>query len=162
MDRFDDEPAKQEVVRFLLQHGYAVDEENGINTNGMSLSDSDIAATLGVDRRVVSKTAETICQDDELQQIFRNLSSVPFLENTADVLGLSVITVQVDDAAETGLLADIAQVFTDYEVMIRQAVVQDPFFTEQPQFVAIIDGTPPEGMMIDLKKLEFSEGVFFG
>jgi predicted regulator of amino acid metabolism with ACT domain len=161
IELFDDQPAKQETVKYLLKHGYSVDEDHGINANGAAITNTALAEQIGVDRRVVSETAEEILETPELREIFQNLSFIPFLEEAAPVLGLSVITVQVTDAKEPGLLAAITEVFADHDIMVRQAIVEDPYFTKQPQFVAIVDDTVPGELIIELDNLEFTTAVFY-
>ena len=159
-ERYASEPAKQEVIKFILERGYSVDEELGIHSDGIKLQNSEIAVAIGVDRRTVNKTVESILDDDEIRTVFENLTSIPFLREAAPVLDLHVIEVQVSDAEETGLLSKLSQVFADNDVLVRQAIVEDPYFSDQPTFIAIIENFENE-LITDLKTMDFVETVVY-
>lgn len=157
-ERFQSEPAKQEVVEFLLRRGYSVDEEMGVHADGIELNNQAIAEEVGVDRRTVGNTIESILADEELRAVFENLSTIPFLREAAPVLGLHVIEVRVSEPGETGLLSAISDVFADHGVLIRQAVVEDPYFSPRPTFVAIV-GDFDSDLITELNSLAFVESV---
>jgi predicted regulator of amino acid metabolism with ACT domain len=155
MEEFDTAPAKRRVVELLLRRGYAVDDEGRVVSDGIEIPYKHIQDEIGVDRRVVKSTTEAILADDELRSLFRNLSSISFLADAAPELGLSVISVGVSDAAEPGLLAELTAVFDRHGVVIRQAVAEDPHFSSEPGFTAIVDGEVPGELITDLNAVAF-------
>ncbi|MFB6138517.1 MAG: amino acid-binding protein [Halobacteriaceae archaeon] len=159
LEKFDASPGKRRVVELLLRRGYAVDEEGRVVSDGIEIPYKHIQDEIGVDRRVVKSTTEAILADDELRAVFQNLSSISFLREAAPELGLSVISVGVADAAEPGLLAELTAVFAEHEVVLRQCVAEDPFFSAEPGFTAIVDGEVPGALLTDLSALPFVTDV---
>lgn len=157
--RFEDSPGKRRVVELLLQRGYAVDADGRVVSDGIEIPYKHIQDEIGVDRRVVKSTTEAILADEELRTVFENLSSISFLKRAAPELGLSVIAVDVAEAAEPGLLAELTAVFAEHEVILRQCVAEDPYFSRDPGFTAIIDGEVPGALLTDLSALPFVTGV---
>ncbi|MFB6136092.1 MAG: amino acid-binding protein [Halobacteriaceae archaeon] len=153
--KFDSSPGKRQVVELLLQRGYSVTEDERVVSDGIEIPYKHIQDEIGVDRRVVKSTTEAILADEELRDVFQNLSSISFLKQAAPQLGLSVIDVGVSDAAEPGLLADLTAVFADHEVVLRQCVAEDPYFSQDPGFTAIVDGEVPGELITDLSALPF-------
>lgn len=161
MARFDEGTQEQAVIEYLLDHGLSVDKETGINADGLDIEPEAVAEQVGVDKRTVEETVEEIQADTELIDVFQSLSSLPFLEEASPVLGLSVVTVQVSTAEESGLLSSIAEVFERHDIVIRQAMVEDPNAAEFPQFVAILENTVPSELIINLENLSCTTGVFY-
>lgn len=164
MNQFANEPKKQEVVEFLLRGGYAVNEDGRIVSDGLIIPYKRIENKIDVDRRTVRETALAIQNDDRLGGIFKNLSSVPFLNEAAPVLDLAVIVIDVKDPDEVGILAEMAAVFSEHEVAIRQGIAEDSNFSDNPQFQVIIDSKDISedvigGVTEDLLKLPFVTSV---
>lgn len=160
MAQFENHTKKQEVVEALLRRGYSVSQDGDIEANGVRIADQRLARDIGVGRRTVRNTADEIASDPQLLDVFNNLSSVPFLEDAASILGLTVITVTVEDATETGILAALTAIFDEHDVLIRQAIVQDPYFTNKPQFTAIVEEFNSE-LVAEINSLEFVEKTSF-
>ena len=156
---FAGSPSQRAVVELLLERGFAVDDDGKVASGGIAIPDTQVAEELDVDRRVVQSTTETILADDELREIFRNISSIPSLKDVAPVLGLNVVTVHVRDASESGVIAAITDVIAEHDVAIRQAVSDDPYFTDEPSFTVVVDGSVPEGLLTAIRDLPFVEGV---
>jgi len=160
LDMFEEGSAERRVARLLIERGFTVTEDDGVVLHGVTVPHSSIANSMELAERRVDRTVEMILEDDHLAVLFANLTSKTFFEDAVSVLDISVVTVQVDDAAESGLLADITSVFDEHGVMIRQMVVEDPVLNDAPQFVAIVDGQVPPGLMLDLNNLTCTEACF--
>jgi predicted regulator of amino acid metabolism with ACT domain len=161
LDMFEAGSAERRVARLLIERGFTVTEDEGVVSHGVAVPHRSIANALDLEERRVDRTVETILEDDHLAGLFANLTSKTFFEDAVSVLDISVVTVQVADAAESGILADITAVFDEHGVMIRQMVVEDPVLNDAPQFVAIVDGQVPPELMLELNNLTCTEACFY-
>jgi predicted regulator of amino acid metabolism with ACT domain len=159
MEKFEGSPSQQEVVRLLLERGFSVSEEGRVVSGGIEIPDTQIARELGVDRRVVDATTDAILADDDLRPIFRNISSIPSLRDLAPVLDLTVLTVEVRDAEQSGIVATVTSMIADRGVSIRQAITEDPEFTDEPRLYVITGEALPGELLTDLKDLAFVRRV---
>jgi len=141
--KFKRYPAQEKVVRLILERGFQVSERGRVVSGGIEIPHAQIAKELDVDRRVVDTTAAAIVEDEELWKIFKNVRSMPFLADVAPVVGLGVIEITPVNAAQTGLLGDVASAVAEYGLSIRQAVSDDPFFVEQPKLTIITEAKIP-------------------
>ncbi|MDY6775105.1 MAG: amino acid-binding protein [Halobacteria archaeon] len=159
IERFEGSPSQKKVIKLLLERGFSVNDEGRVVSGGIEIPNTQIAREIDVDRRVVDSTTSTILEDEELRDIFQNISSIPSLKDVAPVLGLSVLTIKVKDASSTGLLAEMASVISEHDVSIRQAVSDDPYFTDEPKFTVITNGEVPGDLVNQLTSLDFVEKV---
>ena len=143
MEQFEGSPSQQAVIRLLLERGFSVNDEGRVVSGGIEIPNTGIAREIGVDRRVVDSTTDAILSDDDLRRIFQNISQVPSLMDLAPVLDLTVLTVEVTDADEEGILATVAGILADNDISIRQTISEDPEFAEDPKLYLITDETLP-------------------
>ena len=141
--KFKRYPAQEKVVRLILERGFQVSERGRVVSGGIEIPHAQIAKELDVDRRVVDTTAAAIVEDVDLWKIFKNVRSMTFLADVAPVVGLGVIEITPVDAAQTGLLGEVASAVAEYGLSIRQAVSDDPFFVEQPKLTIITEAKIP-------------------
>jgi hypothetical protein len=141
--KFKRYPAQEKVVRLILERGFQVSERGRVVSGGIEIPHAQIAKELDVDRRVVDTTAAAIVEDEVLWKIFKNVRSMTFLAEVAPVMGLGVIEITPVDAAQTGLLGEVASAVAEYGLSIRQAVSDDPFFVEQPKLTIITEAKIP-------------------
>ncbi len=139
-EKFKNHPAQEKVIRLLLERGFQVNDEGRVVSGNIEVAHTQIANEIGVDRRVVDSTCETILNDSTLKKIFRNVSTLPFLKEVAPYLGLGVIIITPDDAARKGLLGSVATAVSEHGVVIRQAVSDDPYLVEKPMLTIITEG----------------------
>jgi predicted regulator of amino acid metabolism with ACT domain len=139
-EKFKNHPAQEKVVRLLLERGFQINETGRVVSGNIEIPHTQIAHETGVDRRVVDATCETILKDKELMQIFRNIHTLPFLKDVAPYLGLGVIVITPENAARKGLLGSVATTVAEQGVVIRQAVSDDPYLTEDPKLTIITEG----------------------
>jgi predicted regulator of amino acid metabolism with ACT domain len=159
MEKFEGSPSQQAVVRLLLERGFSVNEEGRVVSGGIEIPDTQIARELDVDRRVVDSTTDAILEDGDLRVIFRNISSIPSLRDLAPVLDLTVLTVEVHEADEPGIVATVTSRIADRGVSIRQAITEDPEFTDEPKLYVITGEPLPGDLLTELKDLEFVRRV---
>ena len=137
---FKNHPAQEKVIRLLLERGFQINDKARVVLGTIEIPHSQIASEIGVDRRVVDATCETISKDEKLMQIFRNIRTIPFLKDVAPYLGLGVIIITPDNAARKGLLGSVATTVAEHGISIRQAVSDDPYLTEAPKLTIITEG----------------------
>jgi predicted regulator of amino acid metabolism with ACT domain len=155
MAKFADSPGQRAVVRLLLERGFSVNEEGRVVSGGIEIPDTGIAREAGVDRRVVDATTDAILADPDLERVFRNISAIPSLRDLAPVLGLSVLTVQVADETQPGIVATVTTAIAERDISIRQTISEDPEFTDEPKLYVITDEPLPGALVTDLQQLPF-------
>jgi hypothetical protein len=136
---FADSPSQARVVRFLLENGFGINEDGRIVCNGIEIPTTHIGRAIDTDRRVVDATARRILEKPELREIFTRMRAVPDLSGVAEALGLSVITLYPRDAHQKGIVGAAVGVLVDHDLPIRQIYVTDPYLTEEPRLVMIVD-----------------------
>ncbi len=139
-EKFKNHPAQEKVARLILERGFQINDKGRVVSGSIEIPHTQIANENGVDRRVVDATCETILKDAQLMQIFRNIRTMPFLRDAAPYLGLGVIIITPENAARKGLLGAVATAVAEHGIIIRQAVSEDPYLTEDPKLTIIIEG----------------------
>jgi predicted regulator of amino acid metabolism with ACT domain len=155
MQKFEDSPGQQDVIRLLLERGFSVNDEGRVVSGGIEIPNTGIAREAGVDRRVVNATTDAILADDELRRIFRNISAVPSLLDLAPVLDLTAITVHVREAEEAGIVATVTGAIADHGISIRQVLTEDPEFTDEAVLYVITDEQLPGDLINEIRAMPF-------
>ena len=161
MEKFEGSPSQQAVIRLLLERGFSVNDEGRVVSGGIEIPYTGIAREIDVDRRVVDSTTDAIQNDPELQRIFANISAIPSLRDLAPVLDLTVMTVEVDAADESGIVATVTELIADYEISIRQIISEDPEFTDEPRLHIITDEEISGELLVSIRELPFVRRVEF-
>lgn len=161
MEKFEGSPSQQAVIRLLLERGFSVNEDGRVVSGGIEIPYTGIAREIGVDRRVVDSTTDAILSDPQLRRIFANISSVPSLMDLAPVLDLTVLTIEVADADESGIVAEITQLIASDGISIRQVLSEDPEFTDEPKLYVITDEDVPGELLVGIRELPFVVRVEF-
>jgi len=156
---FDKFPGQRKVARFLFGRGFQVNGHGKIVSGKVEIPYSQIAKELEMDRRVVEATAKRIATDHQLSEIFKNLKSIAFLRDIAPLLGLGVVIIVPDDASRPGIIGRVASKIAEHDVAIRQAIADDPYFTEKPLLTIITDGEITGELLEELKKIEGVKGI---
>jgi hypothetical protein len=153
LEEFADSPAQARVARFLLENGFGVNDEGKVTANGVEIPATHIAGAIGADRRVVDATARRILSSGALAPVFRNLRATPDISRVAEALGLSAFTVIPRNAQEKGIVSAVMGVVSRRGLTIRQIFVTDPYFSEEPRLVVIVDEKIPRGLFEDIRAL---------
>ena len=161
MEKFEGSPSQQAVIRLLLERGFSVNEAGRVVSGGIEIPFTEIAREIDVDRRVVDSTTDAIQDDPELQRIFANIGAIPSLRDLAPVLDLTVLTVEVVDADESGIVADITDRIADAGISIRQVISEDPEFTDEPKLYIITDASIPGEVLVAIREFPFVRRVEF-
>src|SRR6056297_4093508 len=155
MQKFEGSPSQQAVIRLLLERGFSVSDEGRVVSGGIEIPNTQIAREIDVDRRVVDSTTDAILADEQLRRIFQNISSIPSLMDLAPGLDLHVLTVEVIDADEPGIVATVTTLLADNDISIRQTISEDPEFTDEPRLYVVTDEAVPGDVLNELKNLDF-------
>jgi predicted regulator of amino acid metabolism with ACT domain len=159
MQRYDERPGQQAVIRLLLERGFSVNDDGRVVSGEIEIPDTQIAQEVGVDRRVVDSTTDSILADEDLARIFQNISQIPSLMDLAPVLDLSVLTITVEEADESGIVADITGEISTHDISIRQLVSEDPEFTDSPQLIIVTADPLPGALLTALAERPFVRTV---
>ncbi len=157
--KFSRFPAQEKVIRLLLERGFQINSEGKVVSGTIEIPHTQIAKEIGVDRRIVNATTRVILGDDKLRKVFQNLHSITFLREVAPLLGLSVMIIIPQDAQKIGILGDVASLIAEQGISIRQAVTDDPYFTEDPKLTIITDGKASGDLINALMKLPSVKSV---
>jgi uncharacterized protein len=157
--KFKGMPSQEKVVRLLLERGFQVDEHGHVVSGRIEIPHTQIAKEVGVDRRVVDATTEMILKDDILRRVFLNIHSIASFRDVAPLLGLGVIIIGVDNAQNVGIINDVTSVISRFNLSIRQAVTDDPFFTDEPRMTVITNDVIPGELVSELRKLKSVKSV---
>ena len=158
-EKFKNHPAQEKVIRLLLERGFQINAHGRVVSGGIEIPHTQIANEIEVDRRVVDATCETISKNEKLMQIFHNVRTIPFLRDVAPLLGLGVIVIAPDNAARKGLLGAVATAVSEHGVIIRQAVSDDPYITENPQLTIITEGKASGELVDSLTRIKGVKSV---
>jgi predicted regulator of amino acid metabolism with ACT domain len=153
-ERFKGYPAQKRVAKYLLGKGFRIGKRKRVMCGGIEIAHTQIGREVGVDRRVVDATVGRITGNKKLMKMYSNLESVAFLRNAAPAMGLGVIVISVDDASKSGVIGTIASKIANHGVSIRQAMADDPYLSENPEFTVITDGKIKGALLEDLKNIK--------
>jgi len=155
-ESFQGTPVQKRIALFLLENGFGISEDGRVVCNGIEINAASLARVIGIDRRVISYTVKRILKSRELKSIFTKIKAKPFLRDAAGELGLGVVVISVEDASRAGILEEITRCIADNKIPIRQAIADDPYFTEEPKFT-VITASPIKGKLVE--KLRKIKGV---
>lgn len=154
MKQFSAHPAQEKVVRLLLERGFQINDHGKVVSGGIEIPHTKIAKEAGIDRRVVDATTQIILNDPLLKKVFLNIRSVAFLKDVAVELGFGVVVISPKSAEEVGILSDVSKAISNYKISIRQAISDDPFFTEDPKLTIVTDESIPPNLVSELKTVK--------
>ncbi|MCL4435625.1 MAG: amino acid-binding protein [Thaumarchaeota archaeon] len=145
--RFTRQKARLSVVRKMIELGIGLAPPFQLCVGDVNVSDSALAEAVGVDRRVVRSTVKQIMQDPDLRDIFTQVKPIGVsLVDIAKKLGYSVLVVYADPH-KPGVISGISTILSDYNVVIRQALADDPDFIPDPKLTLVLDGrVPPDAI----------------
>ncbi|WP_226482150.1 amino acid-binding protein [Natrinema amylolyticum] len=155
MEKFEGSPSQQAVIRLLLERGFSVNDDGRVVSGGIEIPNTGIAREIGVDRRVVDSTTDVILEDPELRRIFQNISQVPSLMDLAPVLDLTVLSVEVTDAEQEGIVSEVTGTLAEHGISIRQTISEDPEFTDEPRLYLITDEELSGEVITAIRDLSF-------
>ena len=139
IEKFDKYPSQQKVIIKLLQLGLRIDETKKIYCGDVEINMSSLAKSLNTDRRVVVSTIETVLKDEQLKQIFTNITPAgPVLSKISQPLGLGVIEIE-GLAEKCGILSEVSKILAEDKISIIQVYASDAYLTLTPHMTLITD-----------------------
>ncbi|MFH1424338.1 MAG: amino acid-binding protein [archaeon] len=157
-EHFKEFPAQEKVAALMLQYGLSV-KKGKVYCENIEIPALRIARALGVDRRVVNASVQTIEKTAELKKVFENLHPAAYFKDVAEKMGWSVVEIVPDDASGTGILAGVSKIIADAGISIRQAVSDDPEFAEDARLLVICERQVPSSLIQKLRKSKGVKGV---
>lgn len=158
IDHFRRYPAQERVVRLMIQYGLHIRDDK-IHAGNVEVADTAVARAANVDRRIVRSTVETIIADPQLQRVFTRFQPTLDLKDVAPELGCGVIEIIPTNASRPGILAGVSRVISEARLSIRQAIVEDPDFTEEPRLYVVTEDRVPGTLIPVLQAVEGVKGV---
>ena len=158
-DFFKDLPAQERVARLLFERGFQVREEGKVVSGGIEIPHTQIAQEVGVERRAVDSTVQTILEKKELKRIYMNLRQVCSLQEVAREFNLSVIVFVPENATQTGIIADVTKIVSENGLSIRQALAEDPSTSEHPQLTLILEGDIHSDLIGEIRRLPGTRSI---
>ena len=132
------------VARFMLKNAIRLSEEGEIFIGDIEIPHTSIARVLGVDRRLIGETINTILNNDKFKKIFLNLKSTLLLRDVAPELGFGAIEIIPEDAASKGIITGVSKIISDAGISIRQITTDDPMFKNAEMSVVTEKPLPRE------------------
>ena len=156
---FKDLPAQLRVAKLLFERGFQVREDGKVVSGGIEIPHTQIAKEVGVERRAVDSTVQTILSKPELERIYMNLRQVCSLQEVAREFNLSVIVFVPKNASQTGIIANVTKKVSEKVLSIRQALAEDPGISPQPKLTLIIEGEIPPELISEIRKLPGTRSI---
>ncbi len=148
-----------QVVRLLIESGIRVDEDGRFYVGGAEITDVSLARAAGVDRRVVRDTASYILEDDEMKAIFMKLRPAgTSLVGVASQLGYTVLKINADPH-RSGILAGVSAVLAKHDLLVRQALADDPDLYPEPALTIVVEGHVPAVAVEDIGRLPYVSSI---
>ena len=155
---FNKYPKQKKLAQKLLEYGLKV-KDSKIYCGEIELSDSKIARAFEIDRRIISSTIDTINQREELRKVFSNINPTCSLKDVASEMNWGVIEIIPTDPSMPGILAKVSTIVADEKVSIRQAIVDDFEFTEEPRLFIVTEKQVPGILIPKIRKINGVKAV---
>lgn len=152
IDYFQRFPAQEKIARLLIKNGLSI-RDGGVYSGEIQLSDSALGRAAGVDRRIVSATVRTIEANPELHKVFSRFQPTLHLKDVAPNLGWGVIEIIPDNASRPGILSGVSSLIARESISIRQAVVDDPDFSDAPRLFIVTEKPVPPSLIPELQRV---------
>jgi hypothetical protein len=152
---FNQYPKRRNIAQKMLEYGLKV-KDHKIYSGIIELSVSKMARALNVDRRAITATIETIETKPELHKVFSKIVPTCHLKDVAPAMKWGVIEIIPEDPSMPGILADVATIIANNNISIRQAIVDDFEFYEEPRLFIVTEKQIP-GTLIP--KIREAKGV---
>jgi predicted regulator of amino acid metabolism with ACT domain len=158
-EQFRGQKVRLDVARKMLDYGIRVSEDAGLFIGGLEIDYSALARDVGADRRVVKQTAKQIRDDRFLYSVFSKISPVgASLVPVAARLGYSALVIEADPRA-AGTLAAAATALSRHDIVVRQALADDPDMVPSAKLTLVVEGQVPGEVLAELSALKAVKSV---
>ena len=155
---FNAYPQRKKIAQKMLEYGIKI-HNNQFHCGLIELADSKIARAFQVDRRAVTATRDVITQEAELLKIFSHLTPTCHLKDVAPHMKWGVIEIIPVDPSMPGILAEVATIIATNNISIRQAIVDDFEFTEEPRLFIITEKEIPGTLLTAVRNAKGVKAV---
>ncbi len=156
-DKFKNSPSQMLVVSKFVQIGLSVKNDfegvPRIFCLDIEIKANSVAASVGVDRRVVLETVKKIASDPELFKFFAGLKPTANLGTSDSTLGFGRIEVIPEDANKPGIISGILNIISEHGLNVRQVIVEDPEITDNPKALIVTDKPIPSEIIPAMRKV---------
>ena len=147
---FNAYPQRKKIAQKMLEYGIRI-HQNTFCSGQIKLADTKIACAFNVDRRAVTATRDVITKEHDLLKIFSHLLPTCHLKEVAPHMKWGVIEIIPQDPSMPGILAAVATIIANNKISIRQAIVDDFEFTEEPRLFIITEEQIPGTLLTDIR-----------
>ena len=152
-------PARLKVARAIVELGLHVDEDGTIRCGPIEIPPSKMAKALGVDRRVVVKTAEFILSEPSLREVFTKIRPAgPSFQAVAKLFGFGVVIITADPKT-VGIIAKASTLIANEGISIRQILAEDPELFPQPKLTIVTEREVPSKLIPKFARIPGVRGV---
>ncbi len=155
---FNTYPQRKKIAQKMMEYGIQI-HNNTFRCGQIELSDSKIARAFQVDRRAVTATRDVIKKEPELLKIFSNLTPTCHLKDVAPHMKWGIIEIIPVDPSMPGILAEVATIIATNNISIRQAIVDDFEFTEEPKVFIITEKQIPGNLLTTIRNAKGVKAV---
>ena len=156
--KFDKYPAQEKIAEKMMEAGISV-RDGTLHSGDIRMPASSLALSIGVDRRVVLSTIETIMADDQLVEVFSNIAPICSFKAVAPHMKWGVLEILPEDVDQPGIMADVTRILASEGVSLRQVLADDPGIQKEPKAFFISEKPIPSKLLPKIKELDGVRGV---
>lgn len=156
---FTRQKSRFDVVKKMIELGISVRNDEKLMIKDVHISDTALAKSINVDRRVVRDTVKQILANNDLKKIFNKIQPVgTSLVEIANLLGYSVLIISANPY-EPGVISDVSNALARNGLVIRQALADDPNTIDSAKLTLVIEGKVPSDIITKLRSLSCVDGI---
>ncbi len=149
---FKDHPIKRKVVEGIFNRGISI-KEGRFYVNGIEISISEVAKTLGVNRRTVYETIRIIESRPEIKGLMERISPIPDMGTIAPLMGHQTVLVQLAPGYFASALPAFLDVARKYGCYIKEIMGRN-FEKEDTVIRAIFYRTVPKKTFVAFSEID--------
>ncbi len=146
------EELRSNIAYALYERGLSI-KDGKIFASDVEVPHQRIADLLSIDRRTVKETIIEIEKIEELNQIFKNIRTIPMLrEHTKD---WCLLQIPSTDAEKPGIISQITKIVADHGISIIQMHADNFYYSAQPTLYIVLSVNHPtvtSSIIEDLQK----------
>lgn len=155
---FNKYPGRRIIAQKLLEYGLKIKGKK-VYCGEIELSNSKIARAFNVDRRIITSTIETITKNEDLEKVFTKLKPTCHLKDVAPKMNWGVIEIIPEDPSMPGILAEVSKMIAEKNISIRQAIVDDFEFYEEPRLFIVTEKPIPPNLITKIRNVKGVKAV---
>src|SRR5713101_7118249 len=157
--QFSRQIVRVDIVKKMIECGIRVADDLRLYVGDVEVDYSAVARAVNVDRRVVKQTVKQIKGNRFLNGLFSNLAPIgSSLVPVASKLGYSAIVIEADPR-RSGVIAAVAGVLAKHDLVIRQALADDPDMVPEAKMTLVVEGRLSGKAMEELNDLKLVKSI---